>query len=163
MPNRLSRMCKWTMQLYAEKWERVSILGPEWWGTCEALAVFCSGRLPFLHLTWSVYSSGSLIIGVTSGHRQLGLFCFHEVISYSNLELFPLFLGKSRILAEGSRSGSAVHISVLSKRRHSYIFNSMPKPGKILSSHLCICLCVLNWGSRGWKWQHIEGILYFVF
>ena len=39
---------KWTMQLYAEKWERVGILGLEWWCACEVLAVFCSEGLPFL-------------------------------------------------------------------------------------------------------------------
>lgn len=66
---------KWTMQLCAEKWE-------SWHTGAGAMDRVLSEESPFLasHLG-PIYSSGCLIIGVTSGHRRLGLFCFHEMIS----------------------------------------------------------------------------------
>lgn len=42
-------------------------------------------------------------------------------------------------------SGSAAHVSVSSpKKRHSYIFNSVPKLRKILFSHFRACVRVSN-------------------
>lgn len=42
-------------------------------------------------------------------------------------------------------SGSVVHVSILShKRRHLYIFNSVPKLRKTLFHHLCVYVWMLE-------------------